>query len=56
MTFTPAFQASLSEPRPQRVVSVLSTASLTGSRQGRGMETREQELDVLRTSVCGVSL
>ena len=42
MPFTPAFQASLTEPRPQRVVSVLSTASLTGSRLGRGMQTRER--------------
>lgn len=56
MPFTPAFQASLTEPRPQRVVSVPSTATLTGSRQGRGMRTGEQEPDVLRTSVHVVCL
>lgn len=44
------------QPRPQRVVSVPSTATLTGSRQGRGMRTTEQEPNVLRTSAHVVYL
>lgn len=54
--FIPAFQASLTEPRPQRVVSVPSTATLTGSRQGRGMQTRTGTRCSQNICACGVSL